>query len=192
MTRHDIPPATKPEGRPPPSPGLTDPGERRGDMLTAGLRQTGKTVSVMGFGGSHLARSSIEQATSIRLGMALNEAGYCDKAFLMTKVGGRNKDIAQTQLDRLLSRLRTDCLDLWMFHEVLRHDHPDRIFAPHDGGDAGARVPVRHGANAILAMPVAAKEQRARHVSDVAAVVAHDRHTSVLATTRLLMPGWCP
>ena len=41
------------------------------------------------------------------MGMALSQAGYRDKTFLMAKVGGRNKDIAQTELDQSLSWLRT-------------------------------------------------------------------------------------
>ena len=42
-----------------------------------------------------------------RMGMAPGLAGCCDEPFLMAKVGGRNEDTAQTQLDRSPSRLRT-------------------------------------------------------------------------------------
>ena len=155
--RPDGVPVAGPQGPLPPLPVLSAPGARRGDMLYRRLGRTGESVSAIGFGGSHFAKPGIDEATSIRLchaaldrgmnfmdnawdyndgaserrmGMALSQGGYRNKAFLMTKVDGRNKDIAQTQLDQSLRRLRTDHLDLWMFHEVLRFDDPDRIFAP--------------------------------------------------------------
>ncbi|MGI3900810.1 MAG: aldo/keto reductase, partial [Janthinobacterium lividum] len=68
--------------------------------------------------------------SEVRMGKALSQGGYRQKVFLMSKVDGRNRDIAQKQLDETLSRLQTDHLDLWVFHEILRYDDPDRIFAP--------------------------------------------------------------
>ena len=149
----------------PPLPRVTDPGELRGEMLYRKLGNTGATVSAIGFGGSHFAKPGIEEAESIRLchaaidrgmnfmdnawdynkgeserrmGAALGQGGYRDRVFLMTKVDGRNAGIANQQLEQSLRRLRTDHLDLWMFHEVLRFDDPDRIFAP--GGAIEAAV----------------------------------------------------
>ena len=143
-------------------------GEMRGEMLYRKLGWTGESVSAIGFGGSHFAKPGIDQATSVRLchaaldrgmnfmdnswdynkgesearmGVALSQSGYRNRAFLMTKVDGRNKDIAQTQLEQSLSRLKTDRLDLWMFHEILRYDDPDRIFAT--GGALEAAVAAR-------------------------------------------------
>ena len=140
----------------PPLPRLGDPGELRGEMLYRRLGNTGAMVSAIGFGGSHFAKPGIEEAESIRLchaaidrgmnfmdnswdynkgeserrmGVALGQGGYRDKVFLMTKVDGRNVGIANQQLEQSLRRLQTDHLDLWMFHEVLRYDDPDRIFA---------------------------------------------------------------
>ena len=156
---------TDPQGPLPPLPQLGDMGEMRGEMLYRKLGHTGEMVSAIGFGGSHFAKKGIDLATSIRLchaaidrginfmdnawdynqgdseirmGDALSQGGYRNKVFLMTKVDGRNKDIANTQLDQSLSRLKTDHLDLWMFHEVLRFDDPDRIFAP--GGAIEAAI----------------------------------------------------
>ena len=140
----------------PPLPSLTDPGERRGDMLYRKFGRTGETVSAIGFGGSHFAKPTIDQPTSIklcheaidrgitymdnswdynagvseqRMGIALNQGGYRNRVFLMTKVDGRDGQTAQQQLDTSLERLQTDYIDLWQFHEVLRFDDPDRIFA---------------------------------------------------------------
>ncbi len=165
-TRIDL--VTSPAGPLPPLPFVSDPGERRGDMLYRTLGWTGQTVSAIGFGGSHFAKPGIDEPTSIRLchaaidrgitfmdnswdynggeserrmGTALSQDGYRNKVFLQTKVDGRNKDIAKAQLDQSLQRLRTDHIDLWMFHEVLRYDDPDRIFA--SGGAIETAVAAR-------------------------------------------------
>ena len=151
----DTPPADGSDAVPP-LPRVADPGMLRGEMLYRPLGNTGATVSAIGFGGSHFAKPGITAAEStrlchaaidrgitfmdnawdynkgdseIRMGTALSHGGYRNKVFLMTKVDGRNKGIAETQLNQSLKRLQTDHLDLWMFHEVLRYDDPNRIFA---------------------------------------------------------------
>jgi predicted aldo/keto reductase-like oxidoreductase len=157
-----------PESDLPPLPTLTDPGERHGDMLYRKLGNTGVRVSAIGFGGSHFAKPKLSQTESIRLchaaiergitfmdnswdynqgvseermGMALAQGGYRQRVFLMTKVDGRTKEAAQMQLETSLNRLQTDHIDLWQFHEVLRFDDPDRIFAP--GGAIEAAMEAR-------------------------------------------------
>jgi predicted aldo/keto reductase-like oxidoreductase len=47
----------------------------------------------------------------------------------MTKIDGRNKATASSQLEESLRRLQTDRIDLLQFHEVIRDTDPDRIFA---------------------------------------------------------------
>src|SRR5258706_779291 len=99
--------------------------------------RTGEMVSVIGVGGYHLGRQADEQetirivrtalenginfldncwdynggASEIRMGKALRD-GYRDKAFLMTKIDGRNKATAARQIDESLRRLQTDRIDL--------------------------------------------------------------------------------
>lgn len=144
---------------------VTDPGERRGDMLYRTLGHTGEKVSLIGVGGAHLSRPPLDERGATRLihaaldrginfldncwdyghgnserwmGVALAQGGYRQKAFLMTKLDGRTREAAKSQLDESLSRLKTDHIDLVQFHEVLRFDDPDRIFA--DGGALEALV----------------------------------------------------
>ena len=134
---------------------VTDAGERRGDMLYRTLGHTGERVSLIGMGGAHLSRKPMTEESAGRLihaaldrginfldncwdyghgnsekwmGTALAQGGYRKKAFLMTKIDGRTKEAAKSQLDDSLTRLKTDHIDLVQFHEILRFDDPDRIF----------------------------------------------------------------
>ena len=118
------------------------------------LGRTGEKVSLIGLGGYHLGkqtdpeesiriiRRGIDEGinfldncwdynggeSEIRMGKALRD-GYRNKAFLMTKIDGRNKTAAMTQINESLRRLQTDRIDLLQFHEVIRDSDPDRIFA---------------------------------------------------------------
>jgi predicted aldo/keto reductase-like oxidoreductase len=74
--------------------------------------------------------------SEIRMGNALRD-GYRQRAFLMSKIDGRNKTTAASQINESLRRLQTDRIDLLQFHEVIRDNDPDRIFA-----DGGAMVAV--------------------------------------------------
>jgi len=124
-------------------------------MIYRTLGSTGEKVSALGLGGYHIGKPELSEDESIRLiraaldrgmnfldncwdynggvsevrmGNALRD-GYRQKAFLMTKIDGRTKDSATQQIDQSLSRLQTDHVDLMQFHEVIRLEDPDRIFA---------------------------------------------------------------
>ena len=131
--------------------------ESKNGMPYRALGRTGETVSLVGLGGYHLARQSdvaesiriirtgIDEGinfldncwdynggdSEVRMGKALRD-GYRQKAFLMTKIDGRTKTAAVTQLNESLRRLQTDRIDLLQFHEVIRDSDPDRVFA--EGG----------------------------------------------------------
>ena len=120
------------------------------------LGRTGAKTSLVGIGGSHIGVKSVsdEEATAIvrkaldsgvnfldncwdynggnsevRMGKALRD-GYRQKAFLMTKLDGRTRAVAQQQMEQSLRRLQTDHLDLIQIHEVIRMGDPERVFAP--------------------------------------------------------------
>lgn len=125
------------------------------------LGRTGVMCSAIGLGGWHIGMQSNEQdgitivrtaldsginfldncwdynngQSEIRMGKALRD-GYRQKAFLMTKIDGRTKQAAAQQIDQSLQRLQTNHLDLLQFHEVIRMNDPERIFAPGGGMEA--------------------------------------------------------
>jgi predicted aldo/keto reductase-like oxidoreductase len=127
----------------------------RDEMLYRILGRTGERVSLLGLGGYHIGRQADEQesiriirsavdqgvnfmdncwdyhngGSEVRMGKALRD-GYRQKVFLMTKIDGRTKESAARQIDECLKRLQTDYLDLLQFHEIIRLEDPDRIFAP--------------------------------------------------------------
>jgi predicted aldo/keto reductase-like oxidoreductase len=74
------------------------------------------------------------------MGQALRN-GYRQKVYLMTKMDGRTVVEYNKQLEQSLGRLQTDMIDLVQFHEIIRMEDPDRIFAP--GGAIEAAIAAR-------------------------------------------------
>src|SRR5437899_9461320 len=135
------------------------------------LGHTGKKVSLVGLGGYHLGKQADTQESirimrtgldeginfldncwdynggesEIRMGNALRD-GYRAKAFLMTKIDGRDRETAASQIDESLRRLQTDHVDLLQLHEVIRDDDPERAFAA--GGAIEAMIAARKAGKA--------------------------------------------
>jgi len=127
-----------------------------GEMKYRTLGRTGQRVSIVGLGGAHIGLSQVSDADSvrivrtaienginfmdnswdynggqseIRMGKGLRD-GYRQRVFLMTKLDGHDAKTATAQLDESLRRLQVDHIDLIQFHEVIRMDDPEKIFAP--------------------------------------------------------------
>ena len=125
------------------------------EMQYRELGRTGEKVSLIGLGGAHigyldgddeatkLMRTAIDRGITFfdncwdyndgrseeRMGRALKD-GYRQKVFLMTKTDSHSVAGFNTQLEESLRRLGTDVIDLVQFHEVIRKDDPEAIFAP--------------------------------------------------------------
>ena len=140
--------------------------ETKEGMPQRALGRTGEKISAIGLGGYHVGKQ-VDEADSItiirsaidggitfmdnswdyhnggsevRMGKALRD-GYRQKVFLMTKIDGRTKQAASRQIDESLRHLQTDSIDLMQFHEVIRLEDPDRIFAT--GGAIEAMLQAR-------------------------------------------------
>ena len=140
--------------------GKMDAASASGDIPYRTLGHTGEKVSLVGIGGYHLGvpdeaesirivRTALDNgvnfldncwdynngASEVRMGKALQD-GYRKKAFLMTKIDGRTRQMAAQQLDESLKRLQTDVIDLLQFHEIIRMEDPDRLWAAGGGMEA--------------------------------------------------------
>jgi predicted aldo/keto reductase-like oxidoreductase len=148
-------------------PSNTRAAEPKGGVPHRTLGRTGEKVSAIGLGGFHMGKPELTEPESIRIvraaidhginfldncwdynsgtseirmGKALRD-GYRQKVFLMTKIDGRTKEFAARQIEECLLRLQTDHVDLMQFHEIIRMEDPDRIFAP--GGAIEAMLEAR-------------------------------------------------
>ena len=135
------------------------------DMIYRQLGTTGESVSAIGMGGYHIGKqkeadesiklvhAAIDAGitfmdncwdyndglSEVRMGSALKN-GYRQKVFLMTKMDGRTAEEYDKQLEQSLGRLGTDMIDLVQFHEIIRMEDPDRIFAKGGAIDAARKA----------------------------------------------------
>ena len=136
-------------------------GDAKSEVPRRTLGRTGEKVSMVGLGGYHIGNQRDEQESvriirtavdnginfldncwdynggesEVRMGKALRD-GYRQRAFVMTKIDGRTKKAAAQQLEESLGRLQTDHIDLLQFHEIIRMEDPDRVFAAGGGMEA--------------------------------------------------------
>lgn len=168
-----------------------------GEMPYRLLGKTGEKISIIGLGGYHignpderegihLIRTAIDNGinfmdncwdyhggeSEIRMGKALDN-GYRDKAFLMTKIDGRNRKTATEQIDQSLRRLQTDRIDLMQIHEVIRDSDPAACFAP--GGAMEALLAAKK-AGKIRYIGFTGHKSPAIHLKMLEVAFDHDFH----------------
>ena len=160
------------------------------------LGRTKEKVSIIGLGGYHLGKQADPQESiriirtgldegvnfldncwdynggesEIRMGKALRD-GYRQKAFLMSKIDGRDAVTAAHQIEDSLRRLLTDRLDLLQFHEVIRDTDPDRVFAK--GGAMEAALQAKKSGK-IRYIGFTGHKSPDIHLKMIATATAHD------------------
>jgi predicted aldo/keto reductase-like oxidoreductase len=128
-----------------------------GQLEKRALGRTGEKLSILGFGGLVVTDATPSEATErvaeaidhginyfdvapsygdaeIKLGPALEP--YRPKVFLACKTMERKKDGALKELERSLTRMRTDHFDLYQLHAMTTAEDVEAVFRP-DGALSG-------------------------------------------------------
>lgn len=128
--------------------------ELAGPIPMRTLGRTGLKVTMMGLGGYHAGYPDKEEDSiavihrALDLGVNFFDNADCYQTgraeermgkalegrrkdiYLMTKVDQRDAQGSRLTLEQSLRRLRTDYLDLWQFHGVMKKEDLDQIFGP--------------------------------------------------------------
>ena len=107
--------------------------------------------------------------SEFRMGKALRD-GYRQRAFVMTKINGRDENTVTHPIEESLRRLETSHIDLLQFQEVIRMDDPDRIFA---AGGAMEAVLEAKKAGKIRYIGFTGQKSPAVHLKMLAAADSH-------------------
>ncbi|MBD3270144.1 aldo/keto reductase [Candidatus Peregrinibacteria bacterium] len=122
------------------------------------LGHTNEMLSIIGIGGYHMGVTESEKTAIDIMHKAIDagvnffdnaweynkgkseeimgkalQGSYRKKAFLMTKVCGRNYQDARLHIEDSLRRLNTETIDLLQFHAVEAHNDPSRIMDTENG-----------------------------------------------------------
>ncbi len=158
------------------------------------LGTTGELVSLIGVGGHHIGRMSEDDAVALIrsaldrgvnfldnsthyhggksetvMGKAL-KGGYRDRAFVMTKIDGRDKKSAAEQIDASLKRLDLNHIDLLQMHEIIRPEDPRWSF---DKGGMAAMLEAKQ-AGKVRFLGFTGHKSPDIHLSMLAACREHD------------------
>ena len=130
-------------------------------MKTMRLGKTNLNVSRIGIGGIPIQRPSEETAikvlqrcfdlgityidTSIAYGTSEKRIGkaipdYRDDLIIATKTGWRSKEMADECLEKSLSNLQTDFIDIWQFHNVSTPTAFKQVFKPEGAMEAAQQA----------------------------------------------------
>jgi predicted aldo/keto reductase-like oxidoreductase len=119
------------------------------------LGKTGLEISLLSLGGHTVGEEQVTEREAIKImrtaideginffdnawdyhdgrseklmGKALMD-GYRQKVILMTKHHGRDPELAKKHLEESLSRLKTDVIDVWQFHEIDEEGEIENIYS---------------------------------------------------------------